>query len=532
MNNKGFAISALVYGLVIMGILIVAMLMKTVSSTRENQKLLSEMIEDELNNLGMSSSAFVPVAGDEGQVFTAQEAGLYRIELWGAAGANGSGGKGSYTSGVIYLEEGQSLFFFIGQSTASGGHETDVRLNSNDGYDGHNSYETRIMVAGGGGKNADADGKGLVRSDTLKLNPPSLEGVVDGGHGYIPGATATDGGSSFISGYGGSQAIIKGLGNPNDPTYRYNENTGVVGNTYQYDSRPDKKYYFVDGLVIPGVNTGAGKATIRKIGNDINKIKNETVVASKIEICNNNTETPFTASSINTVKISAIGDATSDGGQNFTSDNDSLAGGCLSNTFTAKTIDEVTISGLEQGNKYKVTITTSEDNIVFNNITPSSSGEFRYSTYQSRGSLPRQSNYYIQSVSGESTFLTYADDEIKPQLLTGNKNQIWEITKVSNTPDLYKIVEMSKFNAMSSNTENTVNNITEIESREYNAISQDKTQLFKIKYNSDGTYSIVPQSGSDANQAIEITNEGLIVKAKDDNKQEQKFRLITIDYSK
>ena len=120
------------------------------------------------------------------QTFTAQENGLYRIELWGAQGNMPSskrsvGGAGSYTSGEISLEQGDKLYVYVGEhrtdtstsfnagsiggiSTDSnngggvcgygGGGATDVRLVSGSWNDS-GSLSSRIMVAAGGGGASD-----------------------------------------------------------------------------------------------------------------------------------------------------------------------------------------------------------------------------------------------------------------------------------------------------------------------------------------------------------------------------------------
>ena len=59
MNNKGFAVSTLVYGLSIMGIMLIAILMGTMSNTRSNARQLSESVEQELISLSKVETSFV-----------------------------------------------------------------------------------------------------------------------------------------------------------------------------------------------------------------------------------------------------------------------------------------------------------------------------------------------------------------------------------------------------------------------------------------------------------------------------------------
>lgn len=110
------------------------------------------------------------------QTFTVPETATYRIELWGAQGADFQsieGGHGGYTKGDIRLTKNTNLYIYIGGKPSSGetggyngggsittgqsnwggrpgGGATDVRLTSGTWND-FNSLKSRIMVAGGGG---------------------------------------------------------------------------------------------------------------------------------------------------------------------------------------------------------------------------------------------------------------------------------------------------------------------------------------------------------------------------------------------
>ena len=93
--------------------------------------------------------------------------GYYKIELWGASGSsNEIGGKGAYTSGIINLDMGTVLYFYVGQGATNnvatfygggscgsyctaGGGATDVRL-AKGSWNSSDSLASRIMVAAGG----------------------------------------------------------------------------------------------------------------------------------------------------------------------------------------------------------------------------------------------------------------------------------------------------------------------------------------------------------------------------------------------
>lgn len=181
LNNKGFAISTVLYSLLIMVFLIVTLMMGIMASNRKSNRNLVETIEDELNRYNESATTLAYKDGTTGeaeaQIYTVPsgQSGWYKIELWGASGGNATsetgevraGGKGAYTSGLIYLTENQKLYFYIGGTTTNssggangggtgagkgmgGGGSTDVRIKSG-AWDNDASLRTRLMVAAGGG---------------------------------------------------------------------------------------------------------------------------------------------------------------------------------------------------------------------------------------------------------------------------------------------------------------------------------------------------------------------------------------------
>ena len=307
LNNKGFAITTVIYGLSIMAILLISILMATLAANRSNSKQLSQSIEDELNRFSKTATSF-EVIGDSTQEYVVPEKGdgWYRIELWGAQGGGENGGLGAYTSGIIHLEEGMLLNFYIGRNNGAGkgGESTDVRIVGGK-YNNVISYDTRIMVAAGGGASAGAHGGTLkgyntnmaslggyvdVRGDfSLKNNTKTngtligepatyaetaqntifgpVPGVEGGGSGYLSSNSPSIGGTSFISGYAGVNAYVAGhdTGNTLYSYYKttFNEETGEL----EYDS-VGTPYYFIDGYMYAGVNKGDGKAKIERILSD------------------------------------------------------------------------------------------------------------------------------------------------------------------------------------------------------------------------------------------------------------------------
>lgn len=181
LNNKGFAISTVLYSLLIMVFLIVTLMMGIMASNRKSNRNLVETIEEELNRYNENATNFAFKDGTSGeavsQTYTVPsgQSGWYKIELWGASGGSTtsetgvvrSGGKGAYTSGLIYLVENDEVYFYIGGTTTNsnggangggagagkgmgGGGSTDVRIKSGEWNDDQ-SLRTRLMVAAGGG---------------------------------------------------------------------------------------------------------------------------------------------------------------------------------------------------------------------------------------------------------------------------------------------------------------------------------------------------------------------------------------------
>ena len=259
-------------------------------------------ISDEKENIGeIVNKLYVPLfnkvqdftyTGSE-QTYTVPADGYYKIEAWGAQGwpevTDLNTGLGGYTSGYIYLTKGENLYVYVGQGNGngqniaafnngtpnyggySGGGATDIRLVGGTWTDA-TSINSRIMVAGGGG--AGGYGKGGAGGGLFGNNasgtkggtqtssgasqttnyPDSSFGIANGGctggNGYYPGGGATcadgaGGGSSFISGYAGVNAITSA----SDRTH--------TNNTIHYSGK-----YFINSIMELGTNTGNGKVSI------------------------------------------------------------------------------------------------------------------------------------------------------------------------------------------------------------------------------------------------------------------------------
>ncbi len=228
-NNKGFAISSLLYGLLLVAFLVVTVLMSIMASNRKNTTNLIEKIDEELSRHSNTVTEFNYTGDVQEFIVPYGMAGWYKIELWGAAAAGTIGdattNRGSYTAGTIYLEENEHLYFYIGgtglssgkafnqinSTTAKGGGASDVRLVSGgSNYADVTSANSIIMLAGGGGNGGTYSTSNYKGSDT---------------------------GASYISGYGGQKTYVSG----------------------------GQKYSFIGGTMFHAVNGLTGKAKIELV---------------------------------------------------------------------------------------------------------------------------------------------------------------------------------------------------------------------------------------------------------------------------
>ena len=256
------------------------------------------------------------------QEYEVKETGYHKIQCWGADGGNSTtngktgalGGKGGYTSGIIYLEKGEKIYIYVGghgvdavakkdspngynggglgtwdheddEAAGAGGGATDIRLVANE-WNNFESLKSRIMVAAGGGgatnRTAGGAGGGLEGLTNRKRSQPGTQisgyqfgigqdgygtgqsnGVAGSGGGYYGGTTsnysdnaeAGAGGSSYVSGYKGCKAISK------DST---SENIIHTDQSLHYSNKK-----FINGIILDGKNS---KLSSKNINNGYARI--------------------------------------------------------------------------------------------------------------------------------------------------------------------------------------------------------------------------------------------------------------------
>ncbi len=487
LNNKGFAISTMLYGLSIMGVLIVLLLMSIMSSNRINTANFVNQIEDDLNRFSLTETTIrssAETTGAQEYIVPYGQAGWYKIELWGASGGDKNGhigGKGAYTSGVIYLEENTHLYFYIGtqgttsaggkngggpsnSSTAGGGGATGVRM-ENGNYEDTRSVQTRIMVAAGGGgatNSANGGNGGTLQGYTTSGGAGSATQIsgnfitksAGGGAGFRNGGVA-EGGSSYISGYAGVSSYKL-----NTSTNTLAQETGLVAIDYKepiYNTEtgdftgsyytPARGYRFINGFMVAGANKGDGKANIQKISESTANLptkSNLTNVKMIIDCTSSDAavwqEVQAIANGVNVVKTaSTVNTSTSNNG-NVKDGNLATTGNiaspttqnCLKITLNSNTnLDEVAVwhkSGNINKHSLRVCTSTSEsscrslsnfDAVGDSDPIVESVNGLHYSAYRTDTvAKPADGVYYIIPVVDESVTLTTSDPNAGESLVT------------------------------------------------------------------------------------------------------------------
>ena len=563
-NNKGFAITTVLYGLSILGLLLVALLMATMSSTRKNSSDLVRNIERELNNISKAEVVFSPLeeannVPRQQEFFVGEDQdGFYKIELWGSQGGT-NGGRGAYTSGVIYLKEGERLYFYVGK--AGSGNATFVRWKPG-AYSNTESIKASLMVAAGGGSSEGASG-GTLRGFNNSMNP--LGGLINtNGDDATYGLVDTTLMLSGYSGYNDSNAISQNPSgnitlrtNGGGDGYYSSNNSNLGGVSYIYGYAGSRTYvdsplfdsYFIDGQMYPGVHIGGGKAKVTKVSEESSKekIKKSTILKNNIQYirdCSSNaTQVTFSVMSGGVETTSTI---------NYT-------GVCaVYNLGSKKNVDEIAVwHNLAGKDILNHTVAVSDNNSNWKFLKNSSGISetetitgFHFSAYQSDPSSPLvNGDYYIIPLTAPnkcisaSTSSTTSSDPLTIQYLDGTNWQKWKIEKISDS--VYKILELARYKAMAigiitkdNEVISTDENIAKNYIYAFSSFQSNDSQKWKITSFQDGTYIIStilrPKSGMDTGNIMAIPRsadefEGKVIIAK--NKYlTQRFKLVSLNY--
>ena len=248
MNKNGFAISTLLYGISLMGVMIVILMMSIMSTNRKNTSTMVRDIEEELNRMSLTNTAIDTPGANKPYVVPEEESGWYKIQLWGAEKSK----KGAYTSGIIYLDAGQKLYFTIGEKDAANPNSY-VYVTNDTNTDMNNksilSY-SYIMRAGGG--NAQVPAHESPAEATTGSFIAGYPGVIS----YKPSIT-THTTHPYMDGYA-----------PGDMNFIYqdflvNDDDHIFG-----PNNTKKNFAFLDTYMVPEVKEGNGLMKIEKISSN------------------------------------------------------------------------------------------------------------------------------------------------------------------------------------------------------------------------------------------------------------------------
>lgn len=579
LNNKGFAVSSLLYGLMLVAFLIVSILMSIMSTNRKNTSTLVKKIEEELNRYSQTATELSSTDGTQEFIVPYGKAGWYKIELWGAAAKDVAenevneieAGRGAYTTGIIYLDENTHLYFQIGSQGGTGGTKnninndygggaTDVRLAGGnwDNLDGKNS---RIMVAAGG-------------------THSSIETRRGTGYGYesyyshkYHNTDYYDGGS-FIAGYPGQAPITY-----TDPI-----------------TKETKTFSFSSTLMIPAVNAGAGKAKIELISTQgpsdppakkTTKLNGVRYIKNCVNFQDSQTKEVWR-------EIVVIGKDPVDGKIKNLAAGKTVKYGKSSNVQTSTN----TVNGLTDGSLNKITssaltasaslkVGTLYDSCIYLDLgtdidleeififhsNPDKSGEtanysaeiltvqgtstpitvLRNSTTKAQtpvetylgvrfsdrnpevsvGQVIPGGNYYIQSALADNRFLSTKDGLAKMELYTGDKQQRWSISSVGGI--IYKILDGADQMALQpqeggNEVGENINNATK-----YGEHAWEQWQIDPVPYQ-NGYYTLrtTNELGTTLCMSTETLDRNAPQKLQtaicDETKQSQWFKFINADY--
>ena len=228
--NKVF-LSLFSVGIMLIAIFIGVSMTKTsyalFTDTIKGEKTIEVVVDNFLNKTTVFN-----YTGDS-QEYEVPKDGYYYIEMAGAEGGSAryttsyTGGKGAKTSGYVYLEKGDTLYFYVGgMGSSHSGTTTDTVTTNGNGYNGGSkgNFYASNSNAGGGGGATDVRLIGGDWDDTSSLISRIMVAGGGGGgesHIYVPS----------YSGYGGSGGTLYGENALQANTYCYAYGTGGTQTT-------------------------------------------------------------------------------------------------------------------------------------------------------------------------------------------------------------------------------------------------------------------------------------------------------------
>lgn len=211
LNNKGFAISIIIYSVGSLAVLTLILILAIDSGIRKNNTTIVDAIKEELNAASKRRWTFTYSGAPE--VFTVPETGTYQLEVWGASGGNlgGTSGNGGYAKAKLALTYNSKLYVVVG----SAGNHYDGGYNGGGNGGEATGTEGTQSGAGGGGATHIATESGTLES--LRTKQSAILIVAGGGGGT---------GDSGIGGAGGGTIGADGYDTYNNA---YNSLCGAGG---------------------------------------------------------------------------------------------------------------------------------------------------------------------------------------------------------------------------------------------------------------------------------------------------------------
>ena len=233
MNKKGFAVSGILYTILLIFLALIYMLLMNF----KNKKNLLDQLKSEVINGDKCQSGIVYTFDYTGDVqeFVAPCDGEYKLEVWGAQGGRGyysdtcyidDAGYGGYSVGTVNLDVDEKIYVVVGQKPDSltGGYN-----GGGNGYSTDNGSELERSSGGGGATHIAMD-SGVLSSLSSHATDGRILIVAGGGGGSgtyrrpngtcgyfgaggfgggIAGATGTrlDDSTTSYAGSGGTQSI-------------------------------------------------------------------------------------------------------------------------------------------------------------------------------------------------------------------------------------------------------------------------------------------------------------------------------------
>ncbi len=474
----------------------------------------------------------------------------------GATQYNGVGAAGGDGGGLIGKNGASTNPSSSNYTVATGGNQTGpYQTNSlgsnttqepNSGFLSSDTTTTKGKASGriGEGGNAQVDNAAGGGGGYIGGGAGSASTTVDSG---IAGSGA--GGSSFISGYAGTE----------------------IKNRNGEQLFTATTYYFIDGKMSSGINEGTGKARITLVSNATKDERPTTKNSNlnnviKIESCSSGSTGDATSVIWSEIVAKSNGDTVTPNGatdsnlkdgsltKKYTKSTSSQAKKCAYISFnSAKTLDEIAVyHSPDDKYGYNESLTIYYADRTWktlinstNNMVLESDGAVRYTAWDVdyTAAIPN-GVYQLESVltiskSVLSAFNNnvvedptacindpnsqacieyekrYADKHTELQPLgTEDKSQKWAITKIAGT-DYYRIIETESNKALQIKDSAGLAQTAVNTSSNYGEISSDGYEWtqWEISYNNDGTYSIKARIGgnclSTTTESFEMNDSGV-----------------------